>query len=88
MTEAVSEKHQIPVKGPDGQVIAQATVTETDDGLMTEMVLPSVPGAIEVAAGGMSFAFREPDPDLMPHDLLAPELPRIKRRDELLLGTA
>lgn len=81
----MSERKRIPVK-LDGQVIGQAEVTETEEGVTFEMKLPSPgPEALEQLQryAAASFAFREPDPDLLPHDPLAPQPPRIRDQGEL-----
>lgn len=79
------KRYRVPLKAPDGRVIAQAEVTETEDGLMFEASLASGPVTASVPdTPAMSFAFREPDPDLMSHDPLAARPPRVRREDALL----
>lgn len=77
----MNERQQVPVRGPDGRVIGQATVTETEEGLLTEMTLPGGREITGLIPGRtMSFAFFD---DPAPHDPLASQPPRVREKGEL-----
>jgi hypothetical protein len=76
---------QVPVKGPGGEhlglgTLVSADVGEDGSGVMLVFSLPEdrVPELPAPETGGMSFAFAEPDPDLVPRDPLSAKPPRIR----------